>query len=545
MMVISPFSLPSQCRLRAPSIRAKLSSRVTSGHALWLSSNVRCNRALIGRQERCDPPRRASSATTVASASSTSTSSYSSSSKVLSSLITPSTIVIVGAGIAGVATARALSLVGIDDFIVLEKSSKPRAEGTSIWLCTNAWRALDALRVGDELRGSWPQLHDVQLYDSSGKKLREIAIDDCAGGPHEARGVGRAALVRSLASKVPEAKMAFGCNVLSVRDVSSEQSSAGGGGSGSGSVELEVEGLVEPLRCRVLVAADGPRSTLVQKAITDPSSSSSSAKSSALLKPLRYVGYTAYRGIASFPEDAVPPMLPRDRYRIHFGSGVRAGIVPLGVHLGGVSGMSGEEASSSSCSSSDDSSGNKEPRALFYWFTCQNEPQGDKTRISDVALMRADAARALSTWNLPATGIDALQNASADSAWSRAAISDRWLEEGKSYGVGTITAVGDAAHPMTPNAGQGGCVGLEDAVELARALKKGEKGSNSGLSEALREFEAKRATRARWVQVKSFAIGFGGQLDLPFFPVLRDFLLSSVYPIEEFLDLARYDCGGL
>ena len=65
------------------------------------------------------------------------------------------------------------------------------------------------------------------------------------------------------------------------------------------------------------------------------------------------------------------------------------------------------------------------------------------------------------------------------------------------------------------------------------------------LSTALREFEAARATRARQVQLKSFAIGFVGQLNLPLFPAFRDLVLSSVYPIEQFLDLAEYDCGGL
>ena len=585
---------PSQCRLAASSVRAAPCARATTGPCASISWNGRVDRASIGqlRRHQRSHARLSSSSSFSSSTTTTSASASASSSSaaaaataaaattidLLSSLITPSTIVITGAGIAGVATARALSLVGIDDFVILEKSGAPRAEGTSIGIWTNAWRALDALRVGDELRASWPEMHGIELFDCKGKKLREISINDCKGGPHEARGVGRAALVRSLASKLPSQKMVFGCTVLSARSVKSD--------GNDGNVEIAVEGLAQPLRCRALVAADGARSTLVQGALnhlsSSSSSSSSSASSSALLKPLRYVGYTAYRGIASFPAEAVPSMLPRDRFRIHFGSGVRAGIVPLGVHTGGVAAMSSGDGTSSSINEGN-SGENKE--ALFYWFTCQNEPNGDKTKITDVALMRADAAKAVSSWNLTSTGISLLQNASAESTWSRAAISDRWLESGKSYGVGAITAVGDAAHPMTvcgvfktvssffsltsvfskkltpflsrfpsskiqktqPNAGQGGCVGLEDAVELARAFKQGRSNNNNNdsLTESLRAFEKKRSTRARWVQVKSFAIGFGGQLDLPLFPLFRDWLLSGLYPIEEFLDLADYDCGGL
>jgi len=33
-----------------------------------------------------------------------------------------------------------------------------------------------------------------------------------------------------------------------------------------------------------------------------------------------------------------------------------------------------------------------------------------------------------------------------------------------------VTLVGDAAHPMTPNQGQGACQALEDAVALGKSL---------------------------------------------------------------------------
>lgn len=58
--------------------------------------------------------------------------------------------VIVGAGIAGLATAIALKKVGIQS-IVLEKSHQLRATGAAITLAPNAWRALDALGVATKL----------------------------------------------------------------------------------------------------------------------------------------------------------------------------------------------------------------------------------------------------------------------------------------------------------------------------------------------------------------------------------------------------------
>jgi 2-polyprenyl-6-methoxyphenol hydroxylase-like FAD-dependent oxidoreductase len=39
------------------------------------------------------------------------------------------------------------------------------------------------------------------------------------------------------------------------------------------------------------------------------------------------------------------------------------------------------------------------------------------------------------------------------------------------WGRGACHLLGDAAHPMTPNLGQGGCQAIEDAVVLASLLK--------------------------------------------------------------------------
>ena len=55
-------------------------------------------------------------------------------------------VVIIGAGIAGLATAVALRRLGIKA-LVLEKSDGLRATGAALTLFPNAWLALDALGV--------------------------------------------------------------------------------------------------------------------------------------------------------------------------------------------------------------------------------------------------------------------------------------------------------------------------------------------------------------------------------------------------------------
>jgi 2-polyprenyl-6-methoxyphenol hydroxylase-like FAD-dependent oxidoreductase len=60
------------------------------------------------------------------------------------------------------------------------------------------------------------------------------------------------------------------------------------------------------------------------------------------------------------------------------------------------------------------------------------------------------------------------------------------------WGVGRITLVGDAAHPMLPHTGQGAAQALEDAVALALALSP-----PGDVEAALRRYERVRSRRTR------------------------------------------------
>ncbi len=69
------------------------------------------------------------------------------------------------------------------------------------------------------------------------------------------------------------------------------------------------------------------------------------------------------------------------------------------------------------------------------------------------------------------------------------------------WGNGSVTLLGDAAHPMTPNLGQGGCQAIEDAWVLAAALGKGLDAT------ALRRYERARNQRARRFVDESWKFG--------------------------------------
>lgn len=72
-------------------------------------------------------------------------------------------VVIVGGGIAGLATALSLHRLGVGS-LVLEQGESLRTGGTSLTLFKNGWRVLDAIGVANDLR---PQFLEIQGYISN------------------------------------------------------------------------------------------------------------------------------------------------------------------------------------------------------------------------------------------------------------------------------------------------------------------------------------------------------------------------------------------
>ena len=416
--------------------------------------------------------------------------------------------------------------------LVLEAGPAPRREGASISLWTNGFKVLDTLGVGDAVRrgaavpggvgsGSFA-LDGVTLMTAAGAVLADVDYATAAGGPHETRGVLRGELMAALAAPLPPGAVRYGSPVLAaaaVGDGAVVVLGEAGGAPGTPRTEL---------RCRAVVGADGVRSSI--------------AAALGLGAP-GYAGYTAFRGVAAFDPPSSPGPRPTPpalaalaaRPRVMFGNGVRAGLVPLG---GG----------------------------RFYWFITQNEPS-DSPRVSDPEALRARALAAVSSWG-PETGVAAAVEASPASTLTKSRIVDRlgwpWAPRGgwaPSAGggggggrsPGPVTLVGDAAHPTTPNLAQGGGLGLEDAVVLARCLVAaaaeggGRRPSPADDAAALRSFEAQRAGRAFYITLKSRLVGLIGQVPCPP-PLLavRDFIVSKAATNEaSLLGHTLFDVGAL
>jgi 2-polyprenyl-6-methoxyphenol hydroxylase-like FAD-dependent oxidoreductase len=92
---------------------------------------------------------------------------------------------------------------------------------------------------------------------------------------------------------------------------------------------------------------------------------------------------------------------------------------------------------------------------------------------------------------------------------------------GNCWGRGRVTLIGDAAHPVQPNLGQGGCMAVEDAFELVKLLKTA---ANSDHMSLLRQFEGSRSQRVTRVFTTSRQVGQLGQTNSAIGCLLRNWI---------------------
>lgn len=94
-----------------------------------------------------------------------------------------------------------------------------------------------------------------------------------------------------------------------------------------------------------------------------------------------------------------------------------------------------------------------------------------------------------------------------------------------SFHAGRVAFLGDAAHPMTPNLGQGACQALEDAVVLSRLLTGA---AAEGVPAALERYSATRMPRTHMIVKRSHQMGRMSTWRSPAAIALRNTLVSVV-----------------
>ena len=91
-----------------------------------------------------------------------------------------------------------------------------------------------------------------------------------------------------------------------------------------------------------------------------------------------------------------------------------------------------------------------------------------------------------------------------------------------SWTQGRVTLLGDAAHPTTPNLGQGGCMAIEDAVVLGHCL-----GKHAAFADAFAAYEQRRVEHTSKIVNASFQLGRVAQLEGAFTTWLRDLAMRA------------------
>jgi 2-polyprenyl-6-methoxyphenol hydroxylase-like FAD-dependent oxidoreductase len=145
----------------------------------------------------------------------------------------------------------------------------------------------------------------------------------------------------------------------------------------------------------------------------------------------------------------------------------------------------------------------------IYWAGVTKEPAGERPGKGG---HKVDLLQRFGSWAEP---VPALITATDEAAILRNDMYDR--PPTRQWSRGRVTLVGDAAHPMTPNSGQGACQALEDAVALGETVKR-----ESDLSEALGLYERRRLRRANRVVTMSRQATRTVQIENPLLCSVRD-----------------------
>jgi 2-polyprenyl-6-methoxyphenol hydroxylase-like FAD-dependent oxidoreductase len=372
-------------------------------------------------------------------------------------------ILIIGGGIGGLTAAVALAQAGAT-VRVFEQAPALEEVGAGVSLWPNAMRALALLGLRDPILGDHVPIDRIVIRRRDGRALLRLREPGRYAEPGIC--VHRAHLQRTLASAVPPDRLHLDRRVMSV------------GADADGVTATFQDG--STARGALLIGCDG-----IDSAVRGLLHGVAAA---------RERGYEIWRAVADFdlPDDLLGQSTE------WWGPGRRFGILP------------------------------GEPGRV-YWYatrtmrpdaaaTGDGNPTGPASGVGGAGIGQAGVGALFSDWPAP---VGELLRATDPSALVRTTAQDRPVP--RDWGAGPVSLLGDAAHPMTPNMGQGACTAIEDAVVLARCV------AAAGATPAgLRRYEALRAPRTRWIVRQSRRIGRIGQLHNPVLVAARDRIMRLV-----------------
>lgn len=354
-------------------------------------------------------------------------------------------IAIIGAGLVGLATAAGLARHGAQ-VEVFERAGWEPPAGAGISLFPNSRKAMHRLGVGD---GFDRLLHGPPPGTRTAMRRRDGRIRFSALAPrdHGVRMFHRNDLREFLLETCSDVTFHWGVTASLADDGDRLRRARltvdGGGGAPCGPRTLGGWDLV--------IAADGLRSRTRTVLGLDPG--------------LRYAGYTAWRGVTEVPVD----------------TGGTAGEDWAGEHRFGTVPLAD---------------------GRVYWFAVASRPAGETAASRGFVSEKEAVRREFSGWY---GTVGKLIDATPDDAVLRHDIHDL-ARPLKVFHRGRVALVGDAAHAMTPDLGQGAGAGFEDAAALSD-LVSGTGGDGPDVVALLKRYSAQRARSAARVLLASRFMG--------------------------------------
>jgi salicylate hydroxylase len=389
-------------------------------------------------------------------------------------------IAIIGGGIGGLAAAAFLHRAGVPA-TVYEQAAQLREIGAGVVVAPNAARLLRALGVLDAFAARAVPLETGWEF-RRWQDGRVLSAEDLATRCVSLYGertytAHRADLLEAVRSAVPAASLRLGKQCVALDTAP--------GAGGSRHTLRFADG--ECAEADVVIGADGIHST-VRAALTEP-------------VPAAYSGLCAFRALV--PAGQAPRFARRPAQVLWLGPGHHLVHYPV-------------------------SAGEFINLVAFA-------PAGDYTTESWTATATVGELLAeFAGWDERLTGL--IRAAGTPGRWAlldRAPLT-RWTS-------GTVTLLGDAAHPMFPFFGQGAAQAIEDAAALARCLAA----DPAEPAAALRRYEALRIPRTTRLQAVSHARAHVNHLPDGPEQQARDAAFSGTDPLAASGWIYAYDADAL
>lgn len=400
-------------------------------------------------------------------------------------------VVIVGGGIAGLATALALHRLGVKS-VILEQKERLRTAGSTIGIWTNAWKALEALGVADSLRDKFVKLSGIEIFGEDGNLIIGLGFNE-ESSDVELRGVERRALLETLREPLPDCTVLYESQVVGIKKLD------------GGYTEVQCEN-GQTLQTKVLIGCDGVGSVV--------------AKYMNMGEP-RYAGYTATRGLAVYPDGH--NLSPKAKQII--GQGVRAGIVPMDANR----------------------------VYWFVVFNSAGERLTDVELVREEALNYVKGWSSMIIEAINRSSLDTLSRRAISDRWMWPVGGPSLYKGGVSLagdamhpmtpnlGQGGCCALEDA-------------VILARALSKALSTRNYSQSNGSSNHEsqemerielALKSYTEERWPRVLHMAIRSHLVGAILQLDNELICSARNKLIPKLVNVERFIDHTFYDCGTL